>query len=400
VASQVVRHRADLQHREQVADAAILDELRDLIDDGVDAADDRSARLHQLLEGDLVQPRRDAEVARVAHDRLDPADVDVARQRERRSGDRAQAVAEVRLEVLAVEPLGLGVGVGDADGLQEGEPVGVLVAALLLGDLPEAVEDPLAGERRAEPAQIGEDVLALEHVGERARRAPARHPYGRSRLLHGTRPDVHGRVAGVLAVPGERLGVAPRPLEQLAALLGAEARLDRRDAAVPIRVVAEPDRQPGDQSPGAQHVEDRVLLGDLERLTGLAERSPEHRDRRIEALDLCRVGDDRGREVRVRRDVVGGLAVLADHDAVVPAAGRVQQLLDIGVDRLVHLLRLDQVVGGRDHRGVVLGEPVRQVAVGRLPHVEDLHCSPSSWLEPSVFTPRNGLVDPTARYAT
>ena len=82
----------------------------------------------------LRSSRREAEVARVAEDRLDPRRLDVAGQRERRPRDRAERVAEVALGVVAVEALGLRVGVGDADRLQERRAVGVAVAALLLGE--------------------------------------------------------------------------------------------------------------------------------------------------------------------------------------------------------------------------------------------------------------------------
>jgi hypothetical protein len=308
---------------------ALLDDLGDLLAHRGRATDDRRACVGQLAVGDRPQLRSYPEVAGIADDRLDSPDVDVSRQREGRRWDRTEPVAKMRLQMLTVEPLRLRVGVCDAHRLKERETVGVVVAAFLISEIPEAIEDPSAGERRAEPAEVGEHVLAVEYLGQRARRAAARHPERRARLLQRTRPDVHERVARVLPVPGERLARRPGLLEQLPALPVAQARLDRRDPADLVRVIAETHRHPRNQPPAAEGVQKRVLLRDLQRLPGLAERSTKHVDRRVKSLDLGGMGNDCRRQVRVRGDVVGGLAVLADRYPVKATAGRVEQFLDV-----------------------------------------------------------------------
>jgi hypothetical protein len=79
-------------------------------------------------------------------------------------------------------------------------------------------------------------------------------------------------------------------------------------------------------SAAATHaVKQRVVLGDLQRLAGLAERAPEDGDRDVEAFRMCGTGDRIGQQRRVTRRVVGGLRVLGHHDAVKPAPRPVHQ---------------------------------------------------------------------------
>jgi hypothetical protein len=130
-----------VQHREQVADAVLADALFDLLAHGLDTAADHRARVGQLAKGDHRQLRRQAEIAGIAQDVLDSRGIDISRQRERWRSDRPQRVAKMALHVLGIETLGLGVRICHHHVLQQ-RRVRVAVAALLLCEPPEALEDP------------------------------------------------------------------------------------------------------------------------------------------------------------------------------------------------------------------------------------------------------------------
>ena len=111
-------------------------------------------------------------------DRLDRA---VARRIGEGREDVQAAVEEVE-DVLGVEPLGLGVGVGHADDLREGGAVGRLVLAALGHPLPVAVQQRLAAQV-AEERQVRVVVVVVEAEVPRLDRAAARDVDGRVRLL-------------------------------------------------------------------------------------------------------------------------------------------------------------------------------------------------------------------------
>ena len=197
------------------------------------------------------------------------------------------------------------------------------------------------------------------------------------RLLDRPRPDVHLAVLLEAAVPGEGPRLRPRLQDQLAVLAVALAGLDRGQGRVQVRVVAEPDREAGDQPAAADAVEQRVLLGDLQRLAGLAERAAEHGDRHVELLGPRGAGDGGGQQVRVGRDVVRGLAVLGHADPVEAGPRPVHQLGVGGEERFGHPRRLDDLVGRR-HDGVVLVlEAFGHIPVRHLLEQADLHVSDS-----------------------
>ena len=146
----------------QGADAVLAAELAQLVAHGGRAAADHDAGIDEVAEGRALHLVVQAEVAGVLQQGLDAPDVDAAGQRELLHGDRSQALAEGVLQVLAVLLLGSLVGLGDRDGLQESEPVGVARHSDLVGDLPEPVEDALAGQLRAEPAEVVEAEAAFQ----------------------------------------------------------------------------------------------------------------------------------------------------------------------------------------------------------------------------------------------
>ena len=292
----------------------------------------------------------------------------------------------MRLQMRRVLLLGARVGLGDRHHLQERQPVRVAVAPLLLGELPVAVEDLATDELGPAPAQVHERVVAPEDVDQRAGRPAARDPDRRMRLLDRPRPQVHLPVLLEPAVPRERLGLGPRLEDQLAVLVVALAGLDRRDGAVLIGVVAEPDRKAGDQPPAGDVVEQRVLLGDLQRLARLAERAPEDGDRRVEAFRPRGVRHRRRHQVRVGRDVVRRLAVLGHAHAVEAGSGRMQQLGVPGLERFLHPLGLHQIEVRRGHhRAVAILEACGQVPIRHLLEHADLHPRLLNGSPPSAY---------------
>ena len=120
---------------------SVLGGLLELLAHGVGAADHDVAVLDHLVPrqvvlgllgaGDLA----DLRLVAGAHRRLG----DVARRIGEAGVDVERAVEEV-LGRLPVEPVGLGVGVGDADELGDGQPVGVVVLAVRLDLLPVAAD--------------------------------------------------------------------------------------------------------------------------------------------------------------------------------------------------------------------------------------------------------------------
>ena len=170
------------------------------------------------------------------------------------------------------------------------------------------------------------------------------------RLLQRTRPGVDERVLREASVPRERLLRRPRAKHELDRFLVALARLDRRNPVVEVGVVTQTDRQPGHEPAPAQAVEHRVLLGDPQRLAGLAERATQHDQRRLGPLGADRVRQHRRRQVGVRHHVVRRLPVLRDRDPVEPGAHRGEHLVHEPAVRVEHPLRFDEFgVRRRDH---------------------------------------------------
>ena len=116
-----------MQQREQVADAQPLDAVQELLAHGLRAADDDEAALVEILGLELAQVDRGA---RIVAQRLHHAVVVEAARDRLIVGRRVEQLVEEILGVRGVELLGLGIGLADADELQEAVAVGIVVAAL------------------------------------------------------------------------------------------------------------------------------------------------------------------------------------------------------------------------------------------------------------------------------
>ena len=128
-----------------------------------------------------------------------------------------RAVEEV-LGRLLVQAVGLLVGVGDADELEERQPVGVGVLAVGLDLAPEPA-DRLLGHQVPVVREGGVDEVVLGAEIPRLDRTAAGDPDRRMRLLQ--RPGQHVDVAhlGEPPVEGEGLRRRPGPEDELDALV-------------------------------------------------------------------------------------------------------------------------------------------------------------------------------------
>ncbi len=160
-------------------------------------------------------------------------------------------------------------------------------------------------------------------------------------------------------------------------LVVALAGLNRRDGAVLVGVVAEPHRKAGDEPPPGDAIEQRVLLGDLQRLSRFAQRASEDGEGHIKAFGLRGVGHRGRHQVGVRRDVIRRLTVLCHAHPVKAGSGRMQQLRVSGLERFLHPPRLHQIKVRRGHhRAVAILEASGQVPIWHLLEHTDLHPRP------------------------
>ncbi len=349
-------------------DAQSLDHLLHLLADGLRAAGDDVAVVHELLPGErrelgervLGQLREGSRLERLdgaVAGRVGEARVDV------------QAAVEEVADVLGVELLGLAIGVGDADDLRERRAIGRRVLPLGGDALPEAVEELLppdvAGEREVGVVvvEVGAEVPGLD-------RAAAGNVDRRVRLLDGLRPAVHVAELRVLAVEGEGLVLLPRPHDELVRLVVLVAG-ERRDLPVAeVRVHRRADREAGDEPPAGDHVQHGELL--------------RHADGRVVERD--RVADDAdgrprrparqpgGDDVRRRHEPVAVLVVLVHADAVEAERVGVFELVHVLVVHEVPLTRVVELARNVDpHRAVLLPEVVGQIRPGHQVEPRESH---------------------------
>ena len=166
-----------MQERQEMADAQPLDAVQELLAHGLGAAGDDEAALDEIL---VCQRAQIDLTGRVLH-----------RQRQRvvfeTAGDRhvvRRRVQQVMEEILRVTRvfLGLLVGLGHADELQEAQAVGIGVAALFRGQFPIAFDHGL-GVPGAEIAQVAEAMVVIDDVFRGRGDARAGNPDRRMRLL-------------------------------------------------------------------------------------------------------------------------------------------------------------------------------------------------------------------------
>ena len=268
-----------------------------------------------------------------------------------------QAAVEEVQDVLAVQALGLGVRVGDADDLGEGRPVRRLVLVPLGHPVPVAVEQALAGEVAAE-GEVRVVVVVVEAEVPRLDRSAAGDVDRRVRLLDRLRPAVDVAQLVVLAVEGERLVRRPRPHDQVVGLVVLVAGQGRDLAVAEVGVHRRADREPGDESTAADAVEHGELLGDADRRVVQRDRVADDADRRVARA----TGQPGGDEVRAGHDAVAVLVVLVDADAVEADLVGVLELVHVLVVHGVRPCRVEQRAGDVDpHRAVGLPEVGGQV---------------------------------------
>ena len=114
-------------------------------------------------------------------------------------------------EVIDVRPplaLTFGIGVADADLLEERHAVWIVIEPVMRAPLPVAV-DHLLGALVSGEREIAVVVLVLGAEVPRLDRAEPGNPNRRMRLLNRLRPQVNVAQLGVLAVEGERLALLP-----------------------------------------------------------------------------------------------------------------------------------------------------------------------------------------------
>src|SRR5882672_10729212 len=112
---------------------------------------------------------------------------------------------------------------------------------------------------------VGDAAAEVVARGELAGFATRAEGVGRRmRLLQRTRPDGHGAVLEVAALPAERLRLRPRSENELHALVGSLPRLRRVEVVGQVLVRRSP-QQPDDQAPLGQGVAHRQLLGNAHR---------------------------------------------------------------------------------------------------------------------------------------
>ena len=372
VLGEVVRHRAELHDRQEVPHAEAARDRLELLAHRRRAADDREPALDHVARAERLQVRRRrgehrlerTELARVLH---------VARRREVGRREVQELLVEV-LQVRAVQGLGLLVGVGHGDELQERGAVRVAVAAVGVGAGPEAVHGRL-GRARAEVAQERVRPVALVAHVPRRRAVRPWHEQRRVRRLHRPRPQVHAAQLVVLAVPREDLGIGPGAQHELDPLPPARALHDRRHPVAHPGVGADAHRDAGDEPPVAQAVQDRVLLRDARRRRRRGQRRAELDERDVQAALAREAGEDRPEQVRVAHEAVGVLVVLVRPQPVEAELRGEHELVDRLVEEVARLAGVAELGprGVDPHRPVARLDVVGQIPVRHEVERRDLH---------------------------
>src|SRR6266568_5197682 len=202
---------------------------------------------------------------------MQPGEADATRKRKPLERNASQALVEKIRDVWRVLPLSVSVGVAYTDRVQKAQPVGVTRLAHLVGDLPETIEDTLAGQLIAKPAEVVEAVAVLQGEFHGDGIADAGDPDRRAGLLDGSRPDIHCRVLREFAVPREGFALLPGLENQRKVLVEPCAGLNGRHSVVDVGIVGETDRKARDKAASADGVDHRVLLGDAHGLAGLTQ---------------------------------------------------------------------------------------------------------------------------------
>ena len=203
-----------------------------------------------------------------------------------------RSVEEV-LGRLAIQLVGLGVGVADTDELHERQAVWVRVLAILFDPAP-VVADVLSGEQVPVVRQRAVHVVVLRAEVPGLDRPAAWDPDRRVGLLHRSRDRVHGAHLVEASVEGEGLGLGPGAFDQVDRLGVLRAERSGVGAVRVRRVHRGADREAGDDAPTRHEVEHGHLLRDPNRWVVERDRVAEQRDRR----SRCARSDDRAEQVR------------------------------------------------------------------------------------------------------
>ena len=355
-------------------DAQALDAVHELFAHGLRAADDDEAAVEEILGLELAQVDGGARIVmqRLHH----PVVIEAAWDRliVRR---RIEQLVEEILGVLGVEVLGLGIGLADANELQETEPVGIVVAPLARDQLPIAVAHRL-GVLGAVIAQMAEAMVQADDIFRGRGDAGAGNPDRRMRLLDRPRPEVHHAELIMLAVPGEDLLRRPGLGHQRQRLAVALALFDRDDGVRDRRVRRQPRGEAGNQPPAADAVEHRVFLGDARRRRGRGQRRAELDDRDVLAVGLPR--QHRAHDARIGHEAIDVLVMLVGAQPVQAGLRGMEHLVQRRVVVLADLVGIGDVEpDGIDiGRVVPLLEIGRQVPIGHQVEHADFHGSTSS----------------------
>ena len=205
-------------------------------------------------------------------------------------------------------------------------------------------------------------------LAEFARTAQARRraPHLRMRLLIGARPDVDAAVLEIFALPRERPVVRRHRLENEVVRLPEPvhhphwARVRRHDLV--RHALDEAHLQPA----ARDHVDDRHLLGDPQRVVAVGDRRAEAEQPR--AFGLPR--QDREREVHRRAHAGRGRVVLVDDDVEAEFVGQ-HPLVEIAVIEARRDLRIAMPVGQVHAQRFRVCEP--GVGIGLLGEGVDFH---------------------------
>ena len=220
--------------------------------------------------------------------------------------------------------------------------------------------------------QRDERVAPVGHEADRLDGAGAGDPDGRVRLLVGARPHVDEAEVVVLALEVEGPGLRPRAHDQVVGLAVPFAH-ERGVDLVGVRLDAEADDHAGDHPPARHDVEHGDLLGHAQRVVVERERAAEHED-----LHAARhLGERGGHDVGRRHQAVGVLVVLVDADDIEAQPFGRHQLVEVVRIERPPALGIEQRVGQRQPRRVVLLLEVgRQVGPRHEMETDDLHVRP------------------------
>ncbi len=208
-------------------------------------------------------------------------------------------------------PLGLRVGLRDADELEEPGAEGIVVGADPRARLPESVHRGPAA-LVAEVREVAIDVVELGRPLPRLDAAATRDPHGRVRLLERLRPDVGVADLRVLAV--ERKDVRPRPRlhHQVVRLVVPVAQGGRVDPVREVHVHRGANGETSHEPAAREQIEHRELFGHAQRRIVGGEAVAEHDERRLRRSPRQRGGHQVGR----RHEPVGVVVVLVDAQAI------------------------------------------------------------------------------------